>query len=74
MKKNYFAFGIILVLLIIINILNFQFIGNRIINYILLSFIPVELILFVINYIKNNKIKKELQKQKNEIQKQKRNF
>ena len=70
-KKNYFAFGIILVLLIIINILNFQFIGNRIINYILLSFIPVELILFVINYIKNNKLKKELQKQKSEIQKQK---
>ena len=70
-KKNYFTFGIILVLLIIINILNFQFIGNRIINYILLSFIPVELILFVINYIKNNKLKKELQKQKSEIQKQK---
>lgn len=70
-KKNYFTFGIILVLLIIINILNFQFIDNKIINYILLSLIPTELILFAINYIKNKKLKKELQKQKSEIQKQK---
>ncbi len=70
-KKNYFTFGIILVLLIIINILNFQFINNEIINYILLSLIPIELTLFAINYIKNKKLKKELQKQKNEIQKQK---
>ena len=70
-KKNYFTFGIILVLLIIINILNFQFIDNKIINYILLSLIPIELTLFAINYIKNKKLKKELQKQKNEIQKQK---
>lgn len=70
-KKNYITFGIILFLLIIINILNFMFIPNKIINYILLSLIPIELILFGINYIKNNKLKKELQKQKNEIQKQK---
>lgn len=70
-KKNYFTFGIIFVLLVIINILNFNFISNKIINYILLSFIPIELILFGINYIKNNKLKKELQKQKNETQKQK---
>ena len=36
MKKNYFVFGIIFVLLIIIKILNFNFISNKIINYILL--------------------------------------
>ena len=42
-----------------------------IINYILLLLIPIELILFGINYRKNNKLKKELQKQKSEIQKQK---
>ncbi len=71
MKKNYFVFGIIFVLLIIINILNFNFISNKIINYILLSLIPIELILLGINYIKNKKLKKELQKQKNKIQKQK---
>ncbi|MCI9087604.1 MAG: AAA family ATPase [Clostridia bacterium] len=70
-KKNYFTFGIILVLLIIINILNFQFIDNKIINYILLSLIPIELILFTINFIKNKKLKIELQNQKSEIQKQK---
>lgn len=70
-KKNYFTFGIILVLLIIINILNFQFIDNKIINYILLSLIPIELILFTINFIKNKKLKRELQNQKSEIQKQK---
>jgi len=70
-KKNYLNFGIILVLLIIINILNFQFINNKIINYILLSLIPIELILFAINYIKNKKLKEELQKQKSEVQKQK---
>ncbi|MCI9246127.1 MAG: hypothetical protein HFJ30_03210, partial [Clostridia bacterium] len=70
-KKNYFNFGIMLVLLIIINILNFQFIDNKIINYILLALIPIELILFGINYIKNNKFKKELQKQKSKMQKQK---
>lgn len=71
MKKNYFIFGIIFVLLIIINILNFSFISNKIINYILLSLIPIELILFGINYIKNKKLKEELKKQKEEIQKQK---
>lgn len=70
-KKNYLNFGIILVLLIIINILSFRFINNEIINYILLSLIPIELILFSINYIKNKKLKKELQKQKSEVQKQK---
>lgn len=70
MKKNYFTYGIIFVLLIIINVLNFNFISNKIVNYILLSLIPIELILFGINYIKNNKLKKELQKQKKEMQKQ----
>lgn len=70
-KKNYITFGVILLLLIIINILNFNFISNKIINYILLSLIPIELILFGINYMKSNKLKKELQKQKNETQKQK---
>lgn len=70
-KKNYFTFGIILFLLIIINVLNFMFISNKIINYILLSLIPIELILFG---IKNNKLKKELKKQKSEEQKQKEIF
>lgn len=70
-KKNYFTFGIILFLLIIINVLNFMFISNKIINYILLLLIPIEFILFG---IKNNKLKKELKKQKSEEQKQKEIF
>ena len=70
-KKNYFTFGIILFLLIIINVLNFMFISNKIINYILLLLIPIEFILFV---MKNNKLRKELKKQKSEEQKQKEIF
>ena len=73
-KKNHFTFAIILALLIIINVFNFMFISNKILNYILLSLIPIELILFGINNIKNSKLKKELQKQKNEEQKQKEIF
>lgn len=59
-KINYFIFLIIFILLIIMNIFNFKFISNKIINYFLLSLIPIELILFIISYFKNNKIRKKL--------------
>ncbi len=62
-KKRYFIFGIIFILLIGINILSFTFIQNKIVNYIFLTLIPIELILFIINYRKNNQLKKEIQKQ-----------
>lgn len=55
-KINYFIFLIFFILLIILNIFNFKFITNKIINYILLSFIPIEFILFIIYFLKNKKI------------------
>ncbi len=62
-KINNLIFSIIFILLILINIVNFKFISNKIINYILLILIPIELIIFLIYYLKNkNKIKK-LEKQ-----------
>ncbi len=62
-KINYFIFLIFFILLIILNIFNFIFIKNKIINYILFSFIPIELILFFIYYLKNKKIKNKLNKE-----------
>ena len=62
-KINYFIFLIFLILLIILNIFNFKFISNKIINYILLAFIPIEFILFIIYYFKNKKIKNKIEKE-----------
>lgn len=60
-KISYYIFGMIFLLLIGINILSFKWIDNKIINYILLALIPIELVLFFIMTRKNNKIKKEMQ-------------
>ena len=60
-KRNYSLFLIIFILLIILNIFNFIFIKNEIINYSILSLIPIELILFIIYFIKNKKIKNKIE-------------
>ena len=67
--KNKKIFFIIFIILIIINILNFIFIKNKIINYIIFSFIPIEGIIFLINILKNKKIKKQNLEKENEIKK-----
>ena len=60
LKKNYFIFGIIFILLIILNLFNFNLIKNKIINYLILFFIPFEIIIFIFYILKNKKnIKKE---------------
>ncbi len=73
MKTNKILFSIIFILLIIINIINFIFIPNKIINYFILTLVPIEIILFIINYLKNNKkikiIEKKLEIEKQENQK-----
>lgn len=60
-KRNYFLFLIIFILLIILNVFNFIFIKNKIINYSILSLIPIELILFIIYFIKNKKIRNKIE-------------
>ena len=60
-KRNYSLFLIIFILLIILNIFNFIFIKNEIINYSILSLIPIELILFIIYFIKNKKMKNKIE-------------
>ena len=67
--NNKKIFFMIFIILIIINILNFIFIKNKIINYIIFSFIPIEGIIFLINYFKNKKIKKQNLEKENEIKK-----
>ena len=54
-RKNYFIFGIIFILLIIFNLFNFNLIKNKIINYLILFFIPVEIIIFIFYLLKNKK-------------------
>ena len=54
-RKNYFIFGIIFILLIILNLFNFNLIKNKIINYLILFFIPVEIIIFIFYLLKNKK-------------------
>ena len=55
LKKNYFIFGIIFILLIILNLFNFNLIKNKIINYLILFFIPFEIIIFIFYFLKNKK-------------------
>ena len=73
-QKNKFEnkkiFFIIFILLILINIFNFIFIKNKIINYIILSLIPLELILILIYYFKNKKIKQIKQEKEKLIKKE----
>ncbi len=76
-KRNYFLFLIIFILLIILNIFNFIFIKNKIINYSILFLIPIELILFIFYFSKNKKIKNKIeneileeQKKEKELQEQ----
>ena len=66
LKKNYFIFGIIFILLIILNLFNFNLIKNKIINYLILFFIPAEIIIFILYLLKNKKIrnKENLEKEK----------
>ena len=54
-RKNYFIFGIIFILLFILNFFNFNLIKNKIINYLILFFIPVEIIIFIFYLLKNKK-------------------
>ena len=61
LKKNYFIFGIIFILLIILNLFNFNIIKNKIINYLILFFIPFEIIIFIFYFLKN---KKNIEKEK----------
>lgn len=61
LKKNYFIFGIIFILLIILNLFNFNLIKNKIINYLILFLIPVEIIIFIFHLLKN---KKNIEKEK----------
>ncbi len=62
-KISYSIFGIIFILLVGINIFSFKFIANKIVNYILLTLIPIQFILFFINVRKNGKVKKEIKEQ-----------
>lgn len=65
-KKKYFIFGIIFILLIILNLFNFNLIKNKIINYLILFLIPAEIIIFILYLLKNKKIrnKENLEKEK----------
>jgi len=60
-KINYPIFIATFIILIILNIINFILIKNKIINYLILSLIPIEIILFI---LKNKKIKNEKIKNK----------
>ena len=54
------------ILLIILNLFNFKLTENKLINYLILSLIPIEIIIFIIYLLKNKKIKdKENIKNKN---------
>lgn len=67
-RKNYFIFGIIFILLIILNLFNFNLIKNKIINYLILILIPVEIIIFILYLFKNKKIKNKQIIQNKEIE------
>lgn len=60
-KINYPIFIATFIILIILNIINFILIKNKIINYLILCLIPIEIILFI---LKNKKIKNEKIKNK----------
>ena len=59
-KINYYKYLFIFILLIIFNIFNFIFVKNKILNYCILSLIPIEIIIFTINNIKNRKINNQI--------------
>ena len=59
-KINYYKYLFIFILLIIFNIFNFIFVKNKILNYCILSLIPIEIIIFTINYLKNRKINNQI--------------
>jgi len=63
LKNNYWIFLGVFILLIILSILSFKFLDSKIINYISLSTIPIEFIIFLVSIRKNNKLKKEMQEQ-----------
>lgn len=56
-KIDYLIFGIIFILLIILNLFNFNLIKNKILNYFILFLIPVEIMIFIFYLFKNKKIK-----------------
>ncbi len=58
-KINYLIFCIIFILLIILNLFNFNLLKNKIINYLILFLIPIEIIIFILYLLKNKKINKE---------------
>lgn len=65
-KIKYLIFIIFFILLIILNLFNFKLTENKLINYLILSLIPIEIIIFIIYLLKNKKIKdKENIKNKN---------
>lgn len=59
-KINYYKYLFIFILLIIFNIFNFIFVKNKILNYCILSLIPIEIIIFTINYLKNRKMNNQI--------------
>ena len=65
-KIKYLIFIMFFILLIILNLFNFKLTENKLINYFILSLIPIEIIIFIIYLLKNKKIKdKENIKNKN---------
>lgn len=69
-KINYLIFGIIFILLFILNLFNFNLIKNKTINYLILFLIPVEIITFIFYLIKNKRIKNEENIEKEKIDKE----
>ena len=69
-KINYLIFGIIFILLFILNLFNFNLIKNKTINYLILFLIPVEIITFIFYLIKNKRIKNEENIEKEKINKE----
>ena len=65
-KIKYLIFIMFFILLIILNLFNFKLTENKLINYLILSLIPIEIIIFIIYLLKNKRIKdKENIKNKN---------
>lgn len=67
-KQNYLFFIVTFVALIILNLFNFNLIKNKIINYLILILIPIEIIIFIFYLFKNKKIKNKQIIQNKEIE------
>ena len=67
-KLNYLFFIVTFIALIILNLFNFNLIKNKIINYLILILIPVEIIIFIFYLFKNKKIKNKQIIQNKEIE------